>query len=87
MKKHYEKPLVAIEYYELTQTIASCNVNINLYGTSCVLTDPDSTNGMKDMAMKGYFISQGACTLVPEFGNTTSDGICYHTSINTAFTS
>lgn len=86
MKKHYEKPLVAIEYFELTQTIASCNIKIGFLDSACVRNDPDATSEMKNLAMQFYFTS-GYCGKVPNFGTTPEDGVCYHTNLNSAFNS
>ena len=85
MKKHYEKPLVAIEYYELTQTIASCSMKIGFLDSACVINDRDATNQMKNLAMQSYFTA-GACT--KDISNRdNADGICYHTSAGGAFIS
>ena len=85
VKKNYEKPLVAIEHYMLTQSIASCNINIDFLDSRCVLEDPDSTNQMRNLAMMNYFTS-GACSFSVNNGD-NGDGICYHTNVNAAFNS
>lgn len=85
MKKQYEKPLIAIEYYELTQAIAACSLKINFLDKLCVLKDPDSTAEMRNLAMSNYFTS-GVCPKSPTTGS-DEDGVCYHTNLNAAFNS
>lgn len=85
MKMVYEKPTIAVEYYQLTQSIAACQTVICALGSVCVLIDPDSTDGMRQLAGSGWF-SDGYCTNAAN-GMSEEDGICYHTSINAAFTS
>lgn len=85
MKKPYQKPMLAVEHYSLTQSISSCvGIKINAINADCVRNDPDSTNMMKNWAFRGGFLS-GACQL--DMTGYQEDGICYHTSINAAFTS
>ena len=85
MKKPYEKPAIAIEYYSLTQAISSCvGIKINLADSVCVMNDPDSTNMMRNWAKRNGFLS-GACRI--DMSGYREDGLCYHTSINAAFTS
>lgn len=85
MKKTYEKPMLAVEYYQLTQTIASCATKIGLLSDQCVLKDPDATPQMKNLASVGWFV-EGNCS---SFGTEMDqfDGICYHTNANAAFSS
>lgn len=87
MRKKYIVPLIAVEHYELTQSIAACTVKINATSNSCVLQDVDSTSDMRNLAKFGTFL-KGAdgCDYYPE-GTDKGDGICYHTSTTTAFTS
>ena len=86
MKKTYIKPLLAVEHYELTQTVASCTgMKIGFSSSECVLKDPDSTNQMKDFAKIGFFLG-GSCTIFAN-GMSEKDGICYHTNTNAAFNS
>lgn len=85
MKKQYVKPMIAVEYYELTQAIASCSTKIGFLDSACVLKDSDATNQMKDFAYIGYFTA-GYCELTFE-GMDEYDGICYHTNANAAFNS
>jgi len=93
MKKCYEKPMLAIEHYSLTQSIAGCTgIKIKGKGSSAdVLADPDATNQMKSLASAFGFISAGGC-LRPldgytESGGVNGDTICYHGPIQSAFVS
>ena len=86
MKKTYEKPSVAIEYYELSQAIAACETKIGLLDSQCVLADPDATAGAKTLAQNWGYFSAGACQL-DAAGMENGDGICYHTSANAMFSS
>lgn len=89
MKKNYMTPSVEIERFSLTDQLASCaGLKINLSNSQCVLNDPDATNQMKSMAYIGMFLSSDAngCAIAPT-GMDGSDGICYHTNVNMAFTS
>lgn len=85
MKKKYVAPTISFEYYELTQTIASCSTNIGFKNSNCVINDSNATDQMKDLAYAGWFIS-GACDDSAE-GMDVYDSICYHTNVNAAFSS
>lgn len=84
MKKTYITPTIAVEHYELTQSIASCSIKISMSSSECVIKDSDSTDQMKDYAYSNWFID--GCGIYAEDmeGET---GICYHTNANAAFTS
>lgn len=84
MKKKYEKPLIAVENYVLSQAIASCEIKIGFVNSTCVLNDVDAPDGCKSLAVIGYFT--GVCELQP-IGMDPNDGICYHTSANAMFQS
>lgn len=85
MKKPYERPLVAVEQYSLTQTVSSCvNIKINSTNAQCVIMDPDSTNMMRNLAHRGGFLGT-SCVI--DMSGFKYDGVCYHTNINAAFTS
>lgn len=87
MKKQYQKPMLAVEYFELTQSVAACvGIRIHHADADCIAKDPDATDVMKDFALSGFFLGN-ACTLPFYAGDTGMDGSCYHTSINSAFTS
>lgn len=84
MKKPYQKPRLVVEYYSLTQSISSCaSIKINAVDANCVLKDPDSTNEMINWAHRRGFLDP--CVI--DMSGYKSDSICYHTSINAAFTS
>ena len=68
----YEKPMVAVERYELSQTITAC------------ITKIDAPREMKSLAVGKWFTSQ--CDNFMR-GGQSSDGICYHTNANAAFKS
>lgn len=95
MKKKYQKPLFAVEYYTLTQSVAACSgIKIGFADSNCVEKDPDATDLMKDWAALGGFInstvsSNRSCDmdLSGFVENSLDDLICYFTSINAAFIS
>lgn len=85
MKKPYRKPMLAVEHYSLTQSISSCvGIKINSVNAECVLKDPDSPNDMINWAHRNGFIGNACATDLSGYRN---DTMCYHTSINAAFTS
>lgn len=85
MKKNYVSPMVTIEYYRLTQAIASCATKIGFLDSDCVKKDPDATDHMKDLAYASLFV-EGHC-LESALGMDGFDKICYHTNANAAFNS
>lgn len=73
-----------MENYYLTQSISSCvGIKINSVDAVCVKSDPQSTNIMLNWAYRGGFLT--GCTM--DLTSSGYDNICYHTSINAAFTS
>ncbi|MBQ7345515.1 MAG: hypothetical protein IJW45_05575 [Oscillospiraceae bacterium] len=84
MKIAYEKPMVAVERYELSQTISACITKIGLMDSACVLVDPDAPREMKSLAVGQWFT--GACKNYMS-GGQSSDGVCYHTNANATFNS
>lgn len=82
--KKYEKPLIAVENYVLSQAIASCEIKIGFVNSTCVLNDVDAPDGCKSLAGIGYFTE--VCEFQPEITD-PNDGICYHTSANAMFQS
>ena len=91
MKRVYEKPMLAVEHFSLTQSIAGCPA-IRIAGTGSsedVLNDPSSTPTMKNLARAFYFLSTGGCRRSADnmTEGTGSDTICYHGPIRTAFLS
>ncbi len=85
MRAKYEKPWVAVERYELSQTISACATKISLLNSACVYNDPDAPYEMRALAVNSWFTS-GNCTYVMS-GGQSSTGICYHTNANAAFSS
>ncbi len=79
----YEKPLVAVDHYKLSQAIAGCAFKVGLNDSMCYLRDPDVPNVIKGFAAKGWFTAEGSCTYQAVAGQ-TYDGICYHTQANGA---
>lgn len=84
MKKTYEKPLIAVENYMLSQTIATCDVRIGFDNSACVIDDQDAPNDFRNLAYTGVFTDK--CDLEPNIGD-KYDNICYHTSAAAMFTS
>ena len=86
MKAKYEKPMALVEFYKLSQSIASCDIHINSLDNACVIFDSDTPDEMRSYALdyEVYFSTQCAivCTNNPEY-----DSLCYHTQVNACFTS
>ena len=78
--------MAAVEFYKLSQSIASCAIKINSLSNLCVVMDDDSPEEMRSVAFDypDYFSTECAivCTNNPEY-----DGLCYHTQVNASFTS
>lgn len=88
MKKVYEKPLVAVERYELSQAIAGCVIKIGPNGTnSCIIKDPDTPEAMRSHAELGGFANYTCLPMNYVNVGQMFDGICYHTQANAAFPS
>lgn len=85
MKKQYEKPLIAVENYMLTQAIASCGTKISATNSQCVIDDPDAPDGFRNLASAFGYFSAG-CLTQPSM-DSVEDNICYHTSANAMFSS
>ena len=87
MKKKYERPVIEVENFQLTQQIASCSgVKINLTSGDCVLNSPYATEEMRRYAMVGFFMDNDTCMPI-SVGMDDMDGICYMTNVNMAFSS
>lgn len=86
MKKKYEKPLIAVENYVLSQAIASCSTRIGFNSSACVFDDEDAPDGFRNLAGIGYFTADGKCHFKPDTAD-VYDNICYHTSANAMFQS
>lgn len=87
MKMKYEKPMVAVDRYELSQAIAGCSgIKVSLESSACFLNDPDVPAISKAYAANGWFTANGKCSIQTVSG-VTYDGICYHTQVNGALPS
>lgn len=82
----YEKPMAAVEFYSLSQSIAACTIRISYLDNNCVIKDSDTPVETRSIAyVKRHLFSiecQQNATLMD--GN---DSICYHTQVNAMFTS
>lgn len=86
MKKTYEKPLVAVENFVLSQAISACDIKIGLKNSQCVINDVDSTSHMVNYAATGWFLNTYCTNTAVDTDN--DDKMCYHTSTGYgAFTS
>ena len=79
MKMKYEKPMVAVDLYKLSQAISGCGFKVNLADSACYLRDPDVPAVIKSFAANNWFTAEGNCVIQAKAGQ-TFDGICYHTS-------
>lgn len=82
MKLKYEKPLIAVEHYELSQAIAACEIAVGFYNDECIAQDKDVPEEVRDLAKYTYFFD--ACDL-PVKDMEITDKVCYHTSASTLF--
>ena len=86
MKIKYEKPVAAVEFYKLSQSIAACDIKINYLDNMCVVKDNDAPNEMRSFALNypSYFSTMCdiVCTNNPDY-----DALCYHTQVNASFVS
>ena len=85
MKLKYEKPLIAVEQYSLSQAIAACPTQIGYNDNFCIAEDEDATEYMRNMAAAGYF-TEGRC-ITPGVEMDADDGVCYHTNSGLLFCS
>ena len=74
-----------MESFGVSQMLAGCSMLIGFRDSMCVLMDDNSTEDMWELALNGFF-SAGDCTEYP-FNSDYEDGVCYHTSVNLAFSS
>lgn len=86
MKLKYEKPLIAVEQYALSQAIASCPTQVGFNNNVCLASDEDVPVEIRDAAQYGLF-GDGRCEL-PAIGmGDNFDGVCYHTNVSLLFCS
>ncbi len=87
MKLKYEKPIVVLERYALSQGIASCDMVAGPSGNYYCFPNGNVSDKAVDWWLQGTFVSKElGCNNVINQGQ-DYDGICYHTSINTVFIS
>ncbi len=86
MKMEYQKPIVAVEHYKLSQSIAACSIQINSLSHACVLNDDDTPPEMRSIAylFPEYFSSDCSenAAHIQDY-----DSICAHTQVSACFTS
>lgn len=81
--KTYTKPIVLVERFSLSETLASCNTyRVNFKDAQCIL-DSDCPDKWKEFAIGGYFMN-GYCG---EGQQPDEGAVCYLTMANMAFTS
>ena len=85
MKLKYEKPLIAVEQYALSQAIAACPTQVGYNDNICMAKDEDVPELMRELAATGMF-GEGRC-VEPTIGMDFDDNVCYHTSANPLFCS
>lgn len=85
MKLKYEKPLIAVERYALSQAIASCPTKVGYNDNICMAKDEDVPELMRELAATGMF-GEGRC-VEPPYDMDFEDNVCYHTSANPLFCS
>ena len=78
--------MAAVEFYKLSQSIASCVIKINYLSNDCVVYDKDTPEEMRSVAFDypNYFSTECStvCTNNPDY-----DGLCFHTQTNATFVS
>ncbi len=86
MKMKYEKPMIAVENFELSQAIAACVTKIGFNNSGCVAHDNDLPDEIRALGHAGYFYdSQGCDPLISSMPE--NDKICYHSAANMMFIS
>lgn len=87
MKLKYEKPLIAVEQYALSQAIAACPTQVGYNDNNCIAKDEDVPPLMQELAAAGVF-GEGRCVPGMEsMGMDDFDGVCYHTNTSLLFCS
>lgn len=94
MKLNYEKPMVAVEHFALTQSIAGCSIKIGFGSNACVQSDSDTPPEMRTLAIQYPMYFAENCNEAGHFDvindyvpGVTQDQLCYHTQTNATFTS
>lgn len=92
MKLNYQKPVVAVEHFELSQSIAACTIKIGFANNACVQMDEHTPLEMFSIAVTNPMYFAGGCTEAGHFDVINNDivpkdDLCYHTQTNATFTS
>lgn len=85
MKLKYEKPLIAVEQYALSQAIAACPTQVGYNDNICMAKDEDVPGPMRDLAATGMF-GEGRC-VESTIDMGSDDNVCYHTNVSLLFCS
>ena len=86
MKIKYEKPQALVEFYKLSQSIASCDIHINYLSNNCVILDNDTPDLMRSYALDSPAYFSTDCNIICT-NNPDYDTLCYHTQVSACFTS
>lgn len=86
MKLKYEKPKALVEFYKLSQSIAACDIKINNVNNQCVVQDRDTPIEMRSFALDYFEYFSTGCDIVCT-NNPDYDGLCYHTQVNSCWSS
>lgn len=95
MKLKYQKPAVAVEHFELSQSIAACTIKIGFADNKCVRNDPDVPAEMRSIAFNYpiYFstgcddVAGGLDVITHDVPGVPKTDLCFHTQTNATFTS
>ena len=94
MKLHYQKPMVAVEHFSLSQSIAGCSIKIGFASNTCVQNDSDTPPEMLSIAVQNPLYFAEGCTeggqldvITNEIPGVPHTMLCYHTQTSATFTS
>lgn len=94
MKLSYQKPMVAVEHFSLSQSIAGCTIKIGFGSNACVQGDSDTPPEMMSIAVRNPLYFAEGCTEGGQLDVINNDipgvpktKLCYHTQTNATFTS
>lgn len=86
MKKTYSKPVAAVEFYKLSQSIAACAIKISYLDNACVVQDNDTPVQMRSYALLEPLSFTAICS-ENVFEIQDNDTLCIHTQVAATFTS
>ena len=91
MKRQYVTPVIVTENFGAALNIANCAIRIGYMNNSCVVNDPDTPEELRGYAqvIPAFFVgtgTEGGCTQ-DAVNMPSTDGICYHTSVQALFNS